>query len=388
MIPARALSEGRAAELRTGPSDVLYEIAMGPIVGHELTTNLTTWDATHRFVALADLSLEERLRYFPTFAEQWRVLDRAAREGISVRLDPLARVLQKAPLLLARTIDPQGDYRIVQVGFAAGEGAGSFFFRMRRAGHELARIEGPVAALREAISPPLDPAAAADTERLLDRILTAASEGLVSSRAVTLAFYLAETRDGAHWAASVVTAREGDPIRAAALVRTLREAEAAGKRTTEVPGFGTAHRETLAAFVLTMPEHDLDVVIGGHHQLEVPSAPMWVVAAPPPPSAISAYPSAPPPRANVKGAERRALRIVLGILGVLAIAAALGHFRGRGFGDACEAPSLCRSKVCLTPAMYLGAGYCSKYCTESKDCPSDYACVDVAENKRACMFGK
>ncbi|APR78354.1 Hypothetical protein A7982_03701 [Minicystis rosea] len=394
-----------------------HEILCGELAGYLLGEDITNWKNSYTFVALEDLSLAERCRYAPHLAAEWAAMapegeggaegyrSHHMSRGDGPRRPHLVKLLSRARLLLVGSTDRRdlgpaehvrldGSARIVEVGFARN--ADDYFhLHMRREGKTLASIGGAFYSIFSHLE--LEGRAQAGVEsrdRLLDRVVSAASEGLADSAQIALAFWMADVSDLDGWEAhlAAVAARaEPHAELAGAVVRALADAPAYVDAVT-LPVYGVARRLTLPGFALhdaldegTLAAH---VDLEGLHTLRVPARSTWVIdqadsdAVPRPPPHIFRAASALPRRS----AARPRSAIALLVLAVFVVAGVLVLRSGGRPGEACRRPRDCRSRLCLRAASPDVPGYCTRACTRDTDCDRGLTCRLLPfDSRRVCQ---
>ena len=267
-----------------------HEVVRGELAGYQLFEDVTNWKNNYTFVALADLSLDERVRFAPRFADVWRALassPRGYREGA-----PLARVtalLARANLLLVGSTDRRelgpasklrldGPYRVFEVGFVRT--ADDFFqLRATRGKEELVAISGAFNSFESQVAD--DPEEDyVQRRQLADRILRAATSGMVGGAQIALAFMMADVASAEAWEAHLASLEErAEPHRGLA-EEVVRAIEASGD-VVEVPTYGVARRTRLEARAIRSAESKdmlaAHVRVGGDTSLALPAEELFEV---------------------------------------------------------------------------------------------------------------
>jgi hypothetical protein len=318
-----------------------HEIRRGRLAGHQLDEDVTNWKNTYTFVALADLSLEEKVRYAPRFAEVWSADATGYREH-APPFPHLRRLLARAELLLigstsghdvgpAGHVPLDGPHRVIEIGFMRT--ADDYFqLRVSRGKEVLAAISGAFHSIVAHAAEASESLEDVERQHLPDRILRAATSGLVDGGQIALAFMMADVVSAEAWEKhlAAVDAR-AEPHRdlAAEVLRAIEQ----DADVVEVPVFGSARRTRLPARTLRSSSSDdaleAHVDVGGSSSLALPAEDVWTLEADAeePPRmprelfAAARKPSPAPPRGNP------ALLLGIVLLVVVLVLLALAHKR-------------------------------------------------------------
>jgi hypothetical protein len=266
-----------------------HDVVVGPLAGHQLDEDITNWKNQYTFVALADLTLEDRIRYAPRFEAVWRALASSPssyREG-GAPFPHLTRLFASAELLLVGSTDRRdvgsaghipldGPYRIFEIGYVRT--ADDYFqLRATRGKRVLAQLSGSFYSFTEQVWP--DPEEADATRgNLGDRILRAATGGVVSGAQIALAFMMVDVASAEAWESwlAAVEAR-AEPHRALAddLVRAVAQGDA------EVAIYGAVRRIDLPACTLRSSDSKdplaASVDVAGASELTLPAERLFTV---------------------------------------------------------------------------------------------------------------
>lgn len=378
------------------------EILLGDLAGYRLGEDITNWKNSYTFVALDDLSLDDRRRFAPQFAAEWSAIA-AGENGLQgyrergARRPHLARLLAHARLLLVGSTDRRdlgpakhvpldGPYRIVEVGFARN--ADDYFHvTLRQNKKTLASLHGP---FFEVFAKVYDEASFEGRDRLLDRVVRAATNGLADAAQIALAFWMADVGDLDGWEAhlAAIAARAaGHEAIANEVVRALREAPEEATKI-ELPTYGEAWRTALPGFRVRSVEGDKRPVKDA--ALRVPASSVWMVRGvdaevlPAPPAQIFRLATAPVAGAG-KSEGWRWVAVIL-LLGVLIGAAIVVARRGARVGEACREARDCRTRMCLRFEASGGEGYCTRACKQDEDCKHGLTCRALPyEGRSVCQ---
>jgi hypothetical protein len=355
--------------------------------------DITNWKNIYTFVALEDLSLEQRLQYAPQYAEIWKAIARrgASRgyrdDGAELKYPHLTELVSRAKLLLigsttrsdlgpAGTLPMKGPHRVLEVGFARN--ADDYFhFTLSRGGAAIASVGGAFFSIEAHTKPP----PADDRDRLIDRILRAGTDGLADSAQIALAFWMSNAERLDLWEAHLATVAERAAAHTVIANQVLSALESSDPEapTVQLPIYGSAQKVRFPACTLRSAKKAdglaASVAIGGKSKLLLPAESALFVATdeeplPNPPREIFRTPAA-QARASTRGAWRSLLVLVLIFvaLGVLVM-------HGAKPGEPCKTNRDCRSRMCLYPEQ---DGYCTRTCKKDDDCPSGLVCRAVPQ---------
>lgn len=268
-----------------------HEIVVGPLAGYQLDEDITNWKNEYTFVALADLSLEERIRYAPRFEAVWKALSsqpNSYREGGSP-FPHLTRLFGHAQLLLIGSTDRRelgaagdcpldGPHRIFEIGFVRT--ADDYFqLRITRRKEVLAALSGAFYSFTAQV---WDDPEDADATRgnLSDRIVRAATGGVVSGPQIALAFMMVDVASPEAWESHLATLEaRAEPHRA--LADELASAIASIDTDVEVAGYGIVRCTTLPAFTLRSSASKdplaASIEIAGTSELSLPAEKLFTV---------------------------------------------------------------------------------------------------------------
>lgn len=331
-----------------------HEILLGELAGYLLGEDITNWKNTYTFVALDDLSLDDRRRFAPRFADEWAA-NAAAEAGIGgyrdggARRPHLARLLRHARLLLvgstshgdlgpAGEVDLAGPYRVLEIGFQRN--ADDYFhLHLRRGADTLASIGGALWSILDNMGG--EEGIVETRDRAVDRVIRAATGGLADSAQIALAFWMADVADAGGWETHLAAiAAKAAPHEALGrdIARILREAPEEAE-TVELPEYGEARRTWLPACKLRSARGGGDlaasVEIKGRSRLALPAEAVWTVEEvdpdPPPMPSPQLFRKAPVARPAERG--RRALVIVvIALVWLIAVLIALSRRAPRRHG--------------------------------------------------------
>jgi hypothetical protein len=242
-----------------------HEIDAHPLAG--FAAGITNWKGTRAFVVLEDLSPEDLHRVLGNAARYFRGLGEAAYRASAAPEHPrVAELVSRARLApLPGDLDPKGPYRVVEVGFQRN--ADDYFHcAVWREDVEIVDVGGPLSDIVASCDVTFD-RRTFDDERFVDRLLRAATSGLVSCAQVGLAFDIAESEsDLDEWEASLAR-RDEDRSLAVEIAALL--ASATGD-VAVVSGLGDARR-------VTLPK----VTVSGEVEIVLPEEHYWTAIAEP-----------------------------------------------------------------------------------------------------------
>jgi hypothetical protein len=271
-----------------------HEILLGDLAGYLPAEDVTNWKGSYTFGALEDLSFEHRCHFAPHFAGEWAAIAGDAapqgyRDGVEVRRPHVERLLRRARLLLLddpwaqEHLDPGSTRvvgRVVQVGFTRN--ADDFFqLELMQGGVARASVSGALSSIEESLDP--RPPTRIGSGRLIDRVLRAATSGLVDSYQISLALWIAHIADVDGWEAHLagLAARAAPHAALASDIKRLLDDAPADADTLALPVYGEATRTRLPACTLRAAPRGDDlgaaVDVNGSPELALPAESVWTV---------------------------------------------------------------------------------------------------------------
>lgn len=252
-----------------------FEIDAHPLAG--FAAGITGWKGTYAFVVLEDLTPEDLHRVLGNAARYFRGLGEAAYRASAAPEHPrVAELVSRARLApLPGDLDPKGPYRVVEVGYQRN--ADDYFHcAVWRDDVEIVDVGGPLGDIVASCDVAFD-AGTFDAERFVDRLLRAATHGLVSCAQIGFAADIADSEsDLDAWEAALARHDEG---RALAIELAAVLASAKGD-VAELPSFGEARRVTLPKVTVS---GEVEIVLPEEHYWTVIAEPDDVVTTPPAP---------------------------------------------------------------------------------------------------------
>lgn len=277
-----------------------HEVVRGPLAGYRLSEDVTNWKNTYTFAVLDDLSLEDRVRFAPKFEAVWVALAgsephaKTYREGAGSSLKGLETLLSKARLLLVDSTDRRdvssagsfpldGRARVVEIGFQRN--ADDYFqLGIRRGKEEIVSVYGAFYEVVGAMTTDSEDGSGNGRE-LMDRILSAATDGLVDSAQIALAFWMVDVVSAELWEEHLANIEDFAAARRALADRLAAAIDAAPNDadTIELEPWGTIRRKRYAAARLndsrsndSLKSH---VNVRGAPHLDLPEESAWILEA-------------------------------------------------------------------------------------------------------------
>ncbi len=303
-----------------------HEVARHALAGYRLGEDVTNWKNSYTFVALDDLSLEDKVRFAPKFEAVWRKLagseprGQAYRESAAASYERLKMLLANARLLLVDGTDGRdlaptlhfpldGGARVIEIGFQRN--ADDYFQLSVRRGKtktESVSVYGAFHAVIGSMRPDSTEGSgnedSGNDRQLMDRILRAATDGLVDSAQIALAFWMTDVLSLELWEEHLTAIDAFAAPRRALAERLAAAIDAApdDADAIEVEPWGTVRRRHYPAARLkdsgSQDSLEAHVQVRGAPHLDLPAESVWILEAddeplPAPPRELFVSPAQP-----------------------------------------------------------------------------------------------